>query len=107
MRKSKEIIVAIYLNPKSDSKSFLDFLDFDLDEDFGREISTTGTIYPPDFLDLDVGLDEDFRRGTSTTGTTHPLDFLDLEAGFGEDMPKERSIPLCGLADTEADGFFG
>ena len=81
MRKSKGRRFVIYLNPKSESKSFLDFLDFDLDGDFGRE--------------------------TSIMGTIHPLDFLDLEAGFGEDIPKEKSIPLCDLADTEVDGFFG
>ena len=83
MRKSKGRRFVIYLNPKSESKSFLDFLDFDLDGDFGRETSIIGTIYPLDFLDLD----EDFGRETSIMGTIHPLDFLDLEAGFGEDIP--------------------
>jgi hypothetical protein len=46
VRKSKGRRFVIYLNPKSESKSFLDFLDFDLDGDFGRETSIMGTIHP-------------------------------------------------------------
>ena len=47
-------IVSNYLNPKSDSKSFLDFLD--LEEDFGDDMPNKESKLSLDFLDFELGI---------------------------------------------------